>query len=230
MAYCTEAQVRENNGFEKRHRRTDLKSVQTFTLPWEAFAVSSVLKAGVALTQVSGSPAAGEFQFIEPKTINFGDIINGEDIVIVGDVELTSSQVNRAISRATEKIRSKMVRRYGETEVNSWDTTTPPVIEEIAIELAGYFAERIMLRVSRSYDAEALAQNRLDIKGLMKELTSLDVGATDVVGVPSTGATTLVVGRDGSDLKDGFNLFEDNPSIDDLADHELSVDDQLEEL
>ena len=217
MAYADKDEIRQSYGYLTREPRNNIHNgtdPSIFNLNETAFAVTRVAKNGVNLTVTT------DFTFEEPKEITLVvAAVAGDTFIIEYNTQLSDAQLDLAIRHAREDIRSILIKRYSQDEIDTWDATTPTTIVEIATQLGGYYAEQMVLKINKIYGSERDI-NRRDIMMMMNQLEDIRLRKKNVIGAeeddtkPIIGVETIVEDIDFSAL----------PSTDDHIDRALEDD------
>jgi len=218
MAYTTSDEVRLRHGFfaEKNIVGEDLPVTTTIKLDQTSYGIISVEKNGSALTEVVAAPAAGEYSFTPPKTITLGDAAVVTDLfVLTYETELSPTVITSFMDQATAEVKSILVRRFGETTVEAWDSPgpAPAIVTSLTTELAGVHAERAMLRKGHTFDPAAMNALNDDLDRITKQLKGIDKGMLIIPGETSIGGDPLVA-RGADTVPNVFAGLDDLQDVD----------------
>jgi len=218
MAFTTSDEVRLRHGFfaEENVVGEDLPVTTVIKLDKSSYAMISVEKNGTALTEVASGPVSGEFSFTRPKTVTLGDAAVVTDLfVLTYETELSPTVITSFMDQATAEGKSILIRRFGITTVEDWDSPgpAPPLVTSLTTELAGIHAERAMLRKGHIFDPKAMNTLNDELGRIEKMLSSIDRGKLILPGEVSIGGDPLVA-RGADEVPNIFANLDDLQDVD----------------
>jgi hypothetical protein len=210
-SYADREEVRRQHGFFKREVR-DGFTTTSFLLNEEAHSILILKKNGVTLTVTT------DYTFAEPKKITLTLTPSATDIFVIEyATQASDDQVDYGIRHAKEEIKARLGHRYSDSVFDDWDVETPGIITELATELAGYYVDKMVLKMNKIYGMERDI-NRRDIESVLKRVDKIRTGELVIEDLADDGSADLqVVGGDTL-------FYVDLPSIDDRVDESLIHD------
>lgn len=218
MAFTTSDEVRLRHGFfaEANVVGEDLPVTTVIKLDTSSYAMISVEKNGTALTEVASGPVSGEFSFTRPKTVTLGDAAVTTDLfVLTYETELSPTVITSFMDQATAEVKAILIRRFGITTVEDWDSPgpAPAFVISLTTELAGIHAERSMLRKGHTFDPKAMNILNDEVGRIMDMLSSIDRGKLILPGETSIGGDPLVA-RGADAVPNVFANLDDLQDVD----------------
>jgi len=227
MVYADETDVRLQHGLHAEFVITEGVDVAIgatqFTMDTRAYGIISISRNNTPLVAGIVPLASGEFEFRTPKKILLGDAVIADDAFdITTEAEVPSLVVDNFIEGATDDIKSILEERFGEPLLTIWDTTTPVLIKRIATQMAGYEAERSMLRKGHKFDSKDMDTLNSELNRLTKKLKRLATGEDSVPGEDSIGGDPKASRTKSTGV---FDLRQDVRNVEHQGlDHELGTD------
>jgi len=199
--YATETEVRLRHGFHSRETYADASGKisvgdDTIDLDNDSTQILSIrLRNGSTVTLLE---TGTHYFFIEPRTIVLVTAVVANDIFYVEfGSELDSITIEYHLEDATAIVKSFCKDRFGLPKLLEWEVTTPPLIKSLTTQLAGYDAERSMLRNAHKFPVNALEFLDRNYNRILKMLRDIKKGKLDVPEAePRAGLNDVIRGLD----------------------------------
>lgn len=189
MTYTTEARVRREYAFLINEENFTGKTGSVLRLKERAYAIASVSKDGVALTD----PA--DYSFGSPRTLTLVvALTSGVFVDVTYDTNLDPITISDFVTEAVTRINARMVKIFGPDIVTDWASPdTPALIQEIATDWVGCMSIEASTFKNHSFGEKMRMLKESRLKRIEDDLKAIEEGDMELIGETPLGDTQLQV-------------------------------------